>query len=215
MEKLLQAIVTAAANREKMLIRISGHGASGKSTFADRLLQALPDGQGQLLETDPYIIANEFSQAVLISYPYQGKEVLHSITACHPARHELASLRRDIMMFKQGLDFLSIDTPWAPSRLVKGDVPILIVEGMSTTFLESELFDLSLYFYTDDETELQRRLDRDTRSRGRRPESIQQSHAHRRAQYTHYLEPYQKQFDIVINQSQNRFIVETCHISEN
>lgn len=98
---------------------------------------------------------------------------------------------------------------------MKGNVPILIAEGMSTTFLESELFDLSLYFYTDDETELQRRLDRDTRSRGRRPESIQQSHAHRRAQYTHYLEPYQKQFDIVVNQSQNRFTVETCHISEN
>lgn len=215
MEKLLQAIVTAAANREKMLIRISGHGASGKSTFAKRLQQLLPDGQSQLLETDAYIIANDFSQAVLISYPDQGEEVLGSITACHPARHELASLRRDIMMFKQGLDFLSIDTPWSPSFLVKGNVPILIVEGMSTTFLESELFDLSLYFYTDDETELQRRLDRDTRSRGRRPESIQQSHAHRRAQYTHYLEPYQKQFDIVINQSQNRFIVETCHISEN
>ncbi|HEL1351354.1 TPA: phosphoribulokinase [Streptococcus equi subsp. zooepidemicus] len=215
MERLLQAIVTAAANREKMLIRISGHGASGKSTFAKRLQQLLPDGQSQLLETDAYIIANDFSQAVLISYPDQGEEVLGSITACHPARHELASLRRDIMMFKQGLDFLSIDTPWSPSFLVKGNVPILIVEGMSTTFLESELFDLSLYFYTDDETELQRRLDRDTRSRGRRPESIQQSHAHRRAQYTHYLEPYQKQFDIVINQSQNRFIVETCHISEN
>lgn len=172
MERLLQAIVTAAANREKMLIRISGHGASGKSTFAKRLQQLLPDGQSQLLETDTYIIANDFSQAVLISYPDQGEEVLGSITACHPARHELASLRRDIMMFKQGLDFLSIDTPWSPSFLVKGNVPILIAEGMSTTFLEPELFDLSLYFYTDGDTELQRRLGRDTSVRGRNPEFI-------------------------------------------
>ncbi|SUN46945.1 phosphoribulokinase/uridine kinase family protein [Streptococcus equi subsp. equi] len=215
MEKLLQAIVTAAANREKMLIRISGHGASGKSTFAKRLQQLLPDGQSQLLETDAYIIANDFSRAVLISSPDQGEEVLSSITACHPARHELASLRRDIMMFKQGLDFLSIDTPWSPSFLVKGNVPILIAEGMSTTFLEPELFDLSLYFYTDDDTELQRRLGRDTSVRGRNPEFIQQSHANRRAQYACYLHPYHQQFDIVINQSQNRFIVETCHISEN
>ncbi|HEL0613059.1 TPA: phosphoribulokinase [Streptococcus equi subsp. zooepidemicus] len=215
MERLLQAIVTAAANREKMLIRISGHGASGKSTFAKRLQQLLPDGQSQLLETDTYIIANDFSQAVLISYPDQGEEVLGSITACHPARHELASLRRDIMMFKQGLDFLSIDTPWSPSFLVKGNVPILIAEGMSTTFLEPELFDLSLYFYTDDDTELQRRLGRDTSVRGRNSEFIQQSHANRRAQYACYLHPYHQQFDIVINQSQNRFIVETCHISEN
>ncbi|NGL83282.1 uridine kinase family protein [Streptococcus equi] len=215
MEKLLQAIVTAAANREKMLIRISGHGASGKSTFAKRLQQLLPDGQSQLLETDAYIIANDFSQAVLISYPDQGEEVLGSITACHPARHELASLRRDIMMFKQGLDFLSIDTPCSPSFLVKGNVPILIAEGMSTTFLEPELFDLSLYFYTDDDTELQRRLDRDTSIRGRNPEFIQQSHANRRAQYARYLHPYRQQFDIVVNQSQNRFMVEACHISEN
>ncbi|HEL0413641.1 TPA: phosphoribulokinase [Streptococcus equi subsp. zooepidemicus] len=215
MERLLQAIVTAAANREKMLIRISGHGASGKSTFAKRLQQLLPDGQSQLLETDAYIIANDFSQAVLISSPDQGEEVLGSITACHPARHELASLRRDIMMFKQGLDFLSIDTPWSPSFLVKGNVPILIAEGMSTTFLEPELFDLSLYFYTDDDTELQRRLGRDTSVRGRNSEFIQQSHANRRAQYACYLHPYHQQFDIVINQSQNRFIVETCHISEN
>lgn len=38
---------------------------------------------------------------------------------------------------------------------------------MSAVFLSENLFDLSICFYTDDETELERRLARDTAVRGR------------------------------------------------
>lgn len=38
---------------------------------------------------------------------------------------------------------------------------------MSAAFLSENLFDLSICFYTDDETELERRLARDTAVRGR------------------------------------------------
>ena len=47
-------------------------------------------------------------------------------------------------------------------RFYQEQKPILIVEGMSVGFLPKELFDKTVCFYTNEETELKRRLARDT-----------------------------------------------------
>lgn len=143
MERVIQAILDSIEEQEKTVIRICGHGASGKTTLAKRLYQVLPKDSTYLLETDAYIISN--SSGVQVTYDLKGVEGCYQMPACHPARHELASLKRDILMFRKGMDLLTIDTSWSPSQIISGQGKLLIVEGMSSTFLEKELFDLSIF----------------------------------------------------------------------
>ena len=89
--------------------------------------------------------------------------------ACLPVVHELKSLKRDIRALQSGCDIVTIDQPWAPSQRLSVEKSILIVEGMSVAFLPKELFDLSICFYTDAATELDRRLSRDLAVRNRQP----------------------------------------------
>ncbi|MGT2784339.1 uridine kinase family protein [Streptococcus merionis] len=208
METLLTEILAFIAKREKTVIRICGHGGSGKSTFAQQLLQALPAGEANLLSCDPYIILGKYSQDALLSYDIDGQSTQHAITACHPLRHELSGLRRDLQMLAAGMDILTIDTPWQAQERLMAKRSVTIVEGMTPTFLEADLFDLSIFIYTDGETELMRRLARDTSQRGRDASFVQQTHAHRRRQYELYMAPLMSTFDLVINQSANDFVVE-------
>ena len=208
MEKFIQKLKDYTENRKSTVVRICGHGASGKTTFAKRLQKAYPAGQCQVIETDTYIISGEYSKDTFLQYELQNETGFHPITACHPARHELASLRRDLIMLQKGMDCLTPDFPWSPEKILRADCPVTIVEGISPTFLEAEFFDLSLFFHTDAETELQRRLDRDTTQRGRQPDFILKTQARRRRQYELYMEPYKEEFDMIINQSNNHFKLE-------
>lgn len=208
MEKLIQAIIAFTNTRKQTILRICGHGASGKTSFATALHQAYKDGQSQLIEADAYIISGQHSKDTFLQYDFQEKEDFYHITACHPARHELNGLKRDVAMLRRGMDVLTPDFPWLPEKHLRSHCPVTIVEGMTPTFLDSQLFDVSIFLYTDSDTELQRRLERDVAHRGRNPEFIQQTHDHRRRQYDLYMADYQSQFDIVINQSGNNFQVE-------
>lgn len=207
MKETIDKIISFAEEDQRTVVRICGHGASGKSTFAKALQAAFPEGRSQIIETDAYIVSNPTSQKV---YLQDDDGQIGTLTACHPARHDVDSLRRDLTMLARGMDVLTIDTPWSPEYLLQAACPVTIVEGMTPTFLEQELFDLSIFIYTDAETELARRLKRDTALRGRNPRFIQETHQHRRRQYNLYMAGYQQDFDLVINQSGNGFVVETC-----
>ena len=56
------------------MIWICGHGASGKSTFANRLLKAYPAGYCQNIETDAYIISGEYSKDTFLHYELQDED---------------------------------------------------------------------------------------------------------------------------------------------
>ena len=201
--KLLESFVDYLSDGQKHTLRIFGHGASGKSTFARKLQLTLGEEGANLLETDPYVITGEYRDLLSSKdFPHQ------KVTACIPAVHELSSLERDICALQSGLDILSIGKAWSPSLRLSAQKPILIVEGMSAAFLSKSLFDLSICFYTDDQTELERRLARDVAVRERRPEWIEQTHLARREQYRHFYQPYLAAADLVICQSGNDFRIE-------
>lgn len=117
-------------------------------------------------------------------------------------------------MLARGMDVLTIDTPWSKEYVLSADCSVTIVEGMTPTFLEKDLFNLSIFLYTDDETELVRRLARDTKERGRDAEFVKRTQAHRRRQFYLYMEPYKKNFDVVVYQSGNQFKVETYQLKQ-
>ena len=188
-------------SQKQSTIRIIGHGASGKSSLAKELVGVLGD-KVTLLETDPYISSSEYRKLVVPkAFPDQ------KVTASIAIIHELKSLERDVLALQKGLSILTIDEPWSPSKLLIGNNPILIVEGMSGAFLPSSLFDVTIACYTDSQTELQRRLSRDTKERQRNSELVKKTHAIRRQQYHHYLEPIIKNAHILIDQSANDFKV--------
>ena len=201
--KLLESLVDYLSDGQKHTLRIYGHGASGKSTFARKLQLALGEEGANLLETDPYVITGEYRDLLSSKdFPHQ------KVTACIPAVHELSSLERDICALQSGLDILTIGKAWSPSLRLSARKPILIVEGMSAAFLPKGLFDLSICFYTDEEAELERRLARDVAVRDRRSDWIKQTHLARREQYRHFYQPYLAAADLVICQSDNSFRIE-------
>ena len=181
---------------------IYGHGASGKSTFAQELYQVLDAEKVNLLETDPYITSGRH-----LVVPKETPD--QKVTACLPVAHELASLQRDILALQASMDVLTIEEPWKASEILSGAKPILIVEGMSVGFLPKELFDKTICFYTDEETELKRRLVRDTTVRNGDASIILASQQMRREQYLQYYKETESRADILVDQSDNKFQIKT------
>ena len=199
---LIEQLVSEIDSGRIRTLGIYGHGASGKSTFAQELYQELDFKKVNLLETDPYITSGRHL-VVPKEIPDQ------KVTACLPVAHELASLQRDILALQAGMDILTIEEPWKASEVLSGAKPILIVEGMSVGFLPKELFDKTICFYTDEETELKRRLARDTTVRNGDVSFILASQQMRREQYLQYYKETESKADILINQSNDKFQIKT------
>ena len=199
-KELVERLVSEIESGKVKTLGIYGHGASGKSTFAQELYQELDSQKVNLLETDPYI-TSERHLVVPKETPDQ------KVTACLPVAHELASLQRDILALQAGMDVLTIAEPWKASEVLSGAKPILIVEGMSVGFLPKELFDKTVCFYTDEETELKRRLARDTTVRNRDTKFILASQQMRREQYLRYYKTTESMADILVDQSGDQFII--------
>lgn len=199
---LIEQLVSEIDSGRIRTLGIYGHGVSGKSTFAQELYQELDFKKVNLLETDPYI-TSERHLVVPKETPDQ------KVTACLPVAHELASLQRDILALQAGMDVLTIEEPWKASEVLSGVKPILIVEGMSVGFLPKELFDKTICFYTDEETELKRRLARDTTVRNRDTKFILASQQMRRMQYLQYYKETESRADILVDQSDDKFQIKT------
>ena len=199
---LIERLVSEIESGKVKTLGIYGHGASGKSTFAQELYQELDFKKVNLLETDPYI-TSERHLVVPKETPDQ------KVTACLPVAHELASLQRDILALQAGMDVLTIEEPWKASEVLSGAKPILIVEGMSVGFLPKELFDKTVCFYTNEETELKRRLARDTTVRNRDTSFILASQQMRREQYLQYYKETESRADILVDQSDDKFQIKT------
>ena len=207
-KELIKRLVSEIESGKIKTLGIYGHGASGKSIFAQELYQTLDAEKVNLLETDPYITSGRH---LVVPKEIPGQKV----TACLPVAHELASLKRDILALQAGMDVLTIEEPWKASEVLSGAKPILIVEGMSVGFLPKELFDKTICFYMDEETELERRLGRDTTVRKSEASFVRETHQIRRGQYRRYYQETEKEADVLINQSQNQFQIEKDYLLMN
>jgi uridine kinase len=208
MDIVLQEIANfIRSENERVIIGISGHGASGKTTFARNLLKLLGEDVNYL-NTDTYIIGSHLRKYTTIEYEYNHELHHDKMTACHPAAHNRFALERDIHMIRNGLDFYTIGTDYTDSHFIAGKNNINIVEGMSVTFTNLNLYDLKIYLYTDGETELMRRSIRDVSERGTDINYLRKSHEERRIQYEIFMHPYHREFDIVLKNTNEECVVE-------
>ncbi|WP_026824464.1 uridine kinase family protein [Exiguobacterium marinum] len=210
MERLIDEIVQNVQTGQRTLIAISGHGAAGKSTLAERLRERL--GDVNLLHTDPYIIDSQLRKQTILTYEQNGITHHYKMTACHPAAHHLLSLERDVRMTREGIGFYTIDVPYLERTWIDPEKPITIIEGMSVAFLDLSSFDQSIYLYTDGETEFKRRSQRDIQERGMELDYLRSSHAERRLQYELFMHPYRHRFQTIVNTSKDEIQIEkTAH----
>ncbi|EON71938.1 uridine kinase family protein [Lysinibacillus sphaericus] len=209
MDTLLQEITNwLSTTGERIVIGISGHGAAGKTTFANRLVNQLNQHEVNYMNTDPYIVSSNIRNQAIIDYTYQNENHRYKMTACHPSAHHLPSLERDVRMLRDGLELYTIDTHYMESELLSSQNSVSIVEGMSVAFMNPALFDLKIYFYTDGETELMRRSSRDIVERGMDINYLRQSHKERRIQYEVFMQPYSQHFDIIVKTSDDEITLE-------
>ncbi|HJF31181.1 MAG TPA: phosphoribulokinase [Sporosarcina psychrophila] len=209
MDRILDEIANWINNKDqKVMIGISGHGASGKTTFANKLVNLLEQKDINFINTDPYIIGSNLRKYTVLDYEYNNEEHHYKMTACHPTAHNLSALERDINMIRDGLDFYTIGTHYRESTLISSQNKVNIVEGMSIAFINPMLFDLTIYLYTDGETELNRRGIRDVSERGIDIHYLRQSHEERRIQYDLFMHPYHRNFDVVLKNSNEEFFLE-------
>lgn len=209
MDKVFDEIVNLInSENKKITIGISGHGASGKTTFAQNLLKVLDRDDVNYINTDSYIIGSDLRRFTSIDYEYMSERHHDKMTACHPAAHNIIALERDLQMIRDGLDFYSIGTSYEKSKLISSHKKINIVEGMSVAFTDPDLYNLKIYLYTDGDTEIMRRSIRDVSERGTDLEYLRKSHEERRIQYELFMHPYHRNFDIVIKNSNEDFSLE-------
>lgn len=192
----------------KLIIGVSGHGAAGKTTFTNRLINLMDKSKVNYVNTDPYIIDSTVRNHADINYTYLNVEHRYKMTACHPAAHHLPSLERDVRMIREGMNFCTIGTHYMKSELISSERNITVVEGMSVAFIDPDLFDLKIYFYTDGETELRRRSTRDIEKRGRKLHELTRSHKERRIQYDVFMHPYSQNFDVIVKMVKEQVIFE-------
>lgn len=209
MDKIFHEIANWITTKDKRVtLGISGHGASGKSTFSNNLMKILGQDCVNYINTDPYIVSSNLRKYAFIDYEYKNQHYHDKITACHPAAHNILALERDIHMMRDGLDVYTIGTSYSKSTLLSSQNKINIVEGMSVAFTNPDLYDLKVYLYTDGETELMRRSIRDVSERGTDINYLRESHEMRRIQYELFMHPYHKNFDIVLKNSNEEYILE-------
>ncbi|WP_010649798.1 uridine kinase family protein [Oceanobacillus massiliensis] len=208
MNTLIQEVMRWINSSDKrLIIGISGHGAAGKTTFANMLMEEIKYDVNYL-NTDPYIVNSSLRKYALIDYKHKGKLHHYKMTACHPAAHHIPSLERDVLMLKENMNLLTIDTHYLKSEILSSQKELTIVEGMSVAFANPELFDLLIYFYTDGDTELERRLGRDIKERRTEINYLRQSHNERRIQYEVFMHTYSNNFDIIIKSNKEKISVE-------
>lgn len=210
MDDILHSIAERITRaNKKLIVGISGHGASGKTTFANKLWMQLADQEdANVINTDPYIIGGNLRRYAIIEYEYEMKRYQFKMTACHPEAHHIYALERDIRMIRDGLDLNTIGTPYQKSKFISSQKKVTIIEGMTVSFVDPNLFDLKIYLYTDGMTELRRRGIRDVSERGADPSWLNNSHEQRRIQYELFMHPFSKNFDIVIKNSNEEVTLE-------
>jgi uridine kinase len=215
MDKIIHRIANwVRGTDKKIIIGISGHGASGKTTFANELIRQIGRDDLNYINTDPYIIgSSQIRKYTVIDYEFNNERHQDKMTACHPGAHNILALERDLHMIRNGLDLFTMHREYAKRRLISHRNKVNIVEGMTVAFTDPSLYNLKIYLYTDGDTELRRRSHRDVKERGTNIDYLRQSHEERRIQYELFMHPYSKGFDIVINNSDEGYFVKKDNLS--
>jgi uridine kinase len=179
-----------------LVVGIAGGTGSGKTTVAEKLAAAMPQGRCVTIEHDAY-------------YRDQGHltpDERATINYDHPSALESSLLAEHLRTLRRGepvevpiYDFAT-HTRRADTRRVS-PAPVIIVEGI-LVFCESSLreqMDVKIFVDTDPDIRLMRRIRRDLEVRGRTFSSVRdQYYATVRPMHIEYVEPTKRWADLIV-----------------
>ncbi len=179
------------------IVGITGGSASGKTTFLKEL--------GNLFGKDEVCILSQDNYYKPVGS--QARDENGQINYDLPEGIDLDAFFEDILLLKSGQiakrrEYRFQHEEQMGDWLTFYPAPILIVEGLFIFYRSdiSEHFDLRLFIEVHEETQLQRRLVRDTTERNVPADYVQyQWTNHVMPAYRQYLEPYKEAADIIIN----------------
>lgn len=177
--------MTGSTKRNKpYLLGVAGGSGSGKTFFARALRQQLGAQVCELVYQDNFYIdqSRRFDRdGGSVNFDHPNAIDFDLLAGC------LASLREGKPTEIPVYDFVTHSR--APQPLLVAPKQILIVDGILIFHSENvrSLFDERIYFDTPEEIRYQRRLERDVKERGRKPEGV-------RAQFLNQVKPMHDQF---------------------
>lgn len=185
---------------KSIIIGIAGGSGSGKSTFANRLIEHFGD-QIAVLRLDNYYRAQDnvsFKEREKVNYD-------------HPDALEIELLLEHLIDLKEGK---SIQCPVYDYSMHNRSKKTLVVEPRSIILIEGillftderlrNLFDIKIYVDADADERILRRLERDVRERGRSITSVMEQYLSSvKPMHYLYVEPTRSLADIVLNSGKN------------
>lgn len=193
--------VTVSTKRSNFLLGVSGGSGSGKTYFAQALQAVLGSDVCEIISQDNYYI--DQSQR----FDFDGG----SVNFDHPDSIDFGLLASHLAAFKRGE---AVDVPLydfkTHSRLAQTlrvePKPVIIIDGI-LIFHPPEVrtkFDDLIYFDTNEDLRFSRRLERDTKERGREPEGVRnQFYKQVKPMHDLFVEPCIKHAKTVVRENEN------------
>lgn len=196
-----------------LVLGIAGGSGSGKSTIAKSILEALPKGQGILLEQDHYYRAQHslsVTERSAVNYDHPDALELDLLTT------HLDELRTGNPIVRPTYDFSIHDR--AKEGLRMAPAPVIVVEGILVLADERlrSRFEVKLFVDTDSDIRLMRRIRRDLEHRGRTFAQVRKQYYETvRPMHQAFVEPSKRFADVIIPEGgQNRvaldFLLSFC-----
>jgi uridine kinase len=187
---------SAAEGRHTVVIGVAGGSGSGKTTVAQRLLEAIGEQHITYLPHDSYY-------RDLDAIPRIGGEI---VNFDHPDALETSLLVQHLQQLRRGepiqapiYDFSTHSR--SPQTRTIYPAPIILVEGI-LIFADPELraqLDVRLFVDADADIRFIRRLERDVNERGRTVESVIHQYLHSvRPMHLEFVEPSKRYADVII-----------------
>lgn len=156
-------------NSKSIIICIAGASGSGKTTFAKKLLAALPKNHTTLISQDSY-----YKDLSHLTTEEKSKQNFD-----HPESLDFKLLKDQLINLLKGKEVLQPSYDFnthsrLESRTTLYPTKIIIVEGTLVLSEKSllDLYDLKLYINLPQDICLERRINRDISERGRTKESV-------------------------------------------
>lgn len=190
-----------------LFLGIAGGSGSGKTTIARAIFDAVPPGEGVLIEQDHYYRAQpELSYAERERVNYDHPDALEIELLCA----HLDALRRGESIERPTYDFSIHDR--SPTPVHVPPARVVVVEGILVLADERlrERLDVKIYVDTDPDIRLMRRIRRDLEHRGRTFQQVRKQYYETvRPMHLAFVEPSKRFADVIVPEGgENRVALE-------
>jgi len=190
---------TGRGENQAFVIGITGGSASGKTSFAEKILKMLPNERVIIVSQDNFYRGlRPEEQATAADFNFDHPDALDWETMYNA----LSALRQRKRVEIPTYDYVTHTRSSVVRELWNYDV--VLFEGILTFYQHPKycltpLMDLKIFVETDSDTRLARRVLRDTKFRGRTVESVlEQYERFVKPAYDQFIAPLKRKADVII-----------------